>query len=162
MNEELLKTISESLIRLRFLVGNQLIKPIREIERGKSELSPGYIHIIGFLKSRGNTPVSMTDLAAKMCISKPNLTAMMDRLCAEGFVERLADTNDRRIVNIALTKEGVKFLERHKAVMIEYIMSRLSLLESPELEKLKVALDDIADVIHVIGEKQQDGKENHK
>jgi DNA-binding MarR family transcriptional regulator len=96
MNEELLKTISESLIRLRFLVANQFVKPIKEIEREKSELSPGHMHIMGWIKSKGNLPVSMTDLAAKTCISKPNLSAMVDRLCTEGLVERLPGFNDRR------------------------------------------------------------------
>jgi DNA-binding MarR family transcriptional regulator len=153
MNEELLKTIGESLIRLRFLVGNQFIKPIKELEREKSELSPGHMHILGWIKSKGNLPVSMTDLAVKTCISKPNLSAMVDRLCAEGMVERLADFSDRRIVNVVLTTEGIEFLNRHKEVIMQFAIDRLAILDKSELEKLKAAIDDIADVIDVLGEK---------
>ena len=153
MNEELLKTISESLIRLRFVVGNQFVKPIKELEREKSDLSQGHIHILGWIKSRGNVPVSMTELAAKTCISRPNLTAMVDRLYTEGFVERLQDPSDRRIVNVVMTEEGINFLGRHKEAIMKFAIDRLSILDRADLEKLNAAIDDIADVIDLLGEK---------
>ena len=157
MNKELVQTVSESLIRLRFLVGSQFVKPIKEIERERSELPPGFIHIMSWMYSKG-IPVSMTDLASKACISKPNLTTMIDRLCEEGMVERFADPNDRRIVNVALTAGGKDFLHRHKAEIMEFIVKKLSLLDDPDLEKLKGALDDIADTLNNMKEKQEERK----
>jgi len=153
MNKELVQTVSESLIRLRFLAVTHFIKPMREKERERSEFPPGYMHVMGWLKSKGE-PVSMTDLAAASFVSKPNLTTMVDRLCVYGLVERSSDVNDRRIVNVALTKKGKDFLCRHKAEVAEFIESRLSLLDDAELEKLKHALDDFADILLIIGEKQ--------
>ena len=153
MNKELVQTISESLLRLRFLVGSQFVKPIKEIERERSEFPPGYIHTMSWMYSKG-VPVSMTDLASKACISKPNLTTMIDRLFEEGMVERLADPSDRRIVNVALTQEGKEFLHRHKAEIMGFVVKKLSLLEDPDLEKLKKALDDIADILNNMKEKQ--------
>ncbi len=153
MNKELMQTVSESLIRLRFLAVTHFMKPMREKERERNEFPPGFMHVLGWLKSKGQ-PVSMTDLAAASFISKPNLTTMVDRLCADGLVERSSDVNDRRIVNVALTKKGKDFLCRHKAEVAEFIESRLSLLDDAELEKLKHALDDLADIMHIIGEKQ--------
>ena len=153
MNKELMQTVSESLIRLRFLVVTQFMKPMREKERERNEFPPGYMHIMGLLKSKG-APVSMTDLAAASFVSKPNLTTMVDRLNADGLVERSSDVNDRRIVNVALTEKGKDFLCRHHAEVVEFIESRLALLDDAELEKLKHAMDDIADVLHSMGEKQ--------
>lgn len=153
MNKELVQTVSESLIRLRFLVGHQFLKPIREIERERSELPPGFIHIMGWMKSKGE-PVSMTDLASRACVSKPNLTTMVDRLCEERMVERLADPNDRRVVNVALTQEGMDFLNRHKAEVSEFITNKLSLLDDSELERLKKSLDEFVDILNIMGEKQ--------
>jgi DNA-binding MarR family transcriptional regulator len=154
MNKELMQTVSESLLKLRFLVVAHFLKPMREIERDRSEFPPGYMHVLGWLRSKG-APVSMTDLACASFVSKPNLTTMMDRLCSDGLVERSADVNDRRIVNVALTQKGVDFLLKHKAEVIEFIESRLSLLDDSELEKLKHAMDDIAEVLSIIGEKQK-------
>ena len=157
MNKELMQTVSESLMRLRFSVMNQFMKPMREREREKSEFPPGFMHVLGWMKSKG-VPVSMTDLASASFISKPNLTTMVDRLCADGLVERSADVNDRRIVNVALTKKGMDFLCRHKAEVAEFVESRLSLLNDVELDKLKHALDDLTDILDVIGEKQTDNR----
>jgi len=154
MNKELMQTVSESLIRVRFLAVTHFMKPMREKERERSEFPPGFMHVMGWLKSKGG-PVSMTDLAAASFISKPNLTTMVDRLCADGLVERSSDVNDRRIVNVTLTKKGKDLLCRHKAEVVEFIESRLALLDDNELEKLKHALDDLADILHVIGEKQE-------
>ena len=148
-----MQTVSESLIKLRFLVGTHFMKPLREKERERCEFPPGYMHVMGWLKSKG-APVSMTDLASASFVSKPNLTTMVDRLCADGLVERSADVTDRRIVNVALTKKGLDYILRHKAEILEFVESRLSLLDDAELEKLKHAIDDLADILNIIGEKQ--------
>lgn len=155
MNKELMHMVSDSLFRLKFLVGKQFMKPIREIERDKGELPPGYIHIMRWMLAKGNHPVSMTDLAGANCISKPNLTTMMDRLYADGLIERLADPNDRRIVNVHLTEGGIDFLNQHKIRMTNFLVERLSLLEDPELERLKKALDDLAEIITIMAEREK-------
>ncbi len=153
MSKALIHSVSESLFRLRFAAANQFFKPIREKERETCEFPPGYMHVMGWLKSKGE-PVSMTELASASFVSKPNLTTMVDRLCAEGLAERSADENDRRIVNVVLTKKGRDIIARHKAEVAAFIESRLALLEDAELEKLKGALDDMTDIIRLMEERQ--------
>jgi len=154
MSKELIRSVSESMLRLRFLAAAHLMKPMREKERERCEFSPGHMHVIGWLRSKGG-PVSMSDLANSSFISKPNLTTMVDRLCAEGLVERSADENDRRIVNVALTQKGNDFMARHKAEMTAFIEEKLGLLDDPDLERLKHALDDLSDIVRIIGEKDK-------
>lgn len=52
------------------------------------------------------TPVTVTCLADTMNTTKSNVTAMVDRLIAEGLVTRNQSQEDRRTVVIALTDEG--------------------------------------------------------
>lgn len=153
MNKELMQTLSEQMLRLGFLVKNHLLKPMREIERDRNEFPPGYIHVLGWLKSKGG-PVSMSDLACASFVSKPNLTTMVDRLCADGLVERSADPNDRRVVNVALTQEGMNFLIRHREEVARFIADRLSLLDDAELERLKHILDELTDILLTLGDRQ--------
>ena len=155
MNKELMKSVSDSALKLRMLVMTQVLKPMKEIEREKSEYPPGFMHVLGWLKSKGGGPVSMSDLACASFISKPNLTTMVDRLCTEGLVERSADPNDRRIVNVALTQKGREYIEKHKQEVAEFIESRLALLDDEQLERLKRAMDDIAEIVNTIGERQK-------
>lgn len=158
MNDELMRAVSESLIRLRFLAATYLMKPMREMERERGE-SPGCMHVLGLLKSKKG-PVSMTDLAAASFISKPNLTTMVDRLCADGLVERSASPNDRRIVNVSLTRKGVELIDRRREDTAAFIESRLSLLEETDLEKLRFALKELIVILEKIGENHKDT--NHK
>lgn len=154
MNKELMQSVSESLLKMKFSVMAHVLKPMREMERERTEFPPGFMHVLGWLKSKGG-PVSMSDLACASFISKPNLTTMVDRLCTEGLVERSADVNDRRIVNVALTQQGREYIEKHKKETAEFIESRLALLDDEQLERLKHAMDDIIDIVNVIGKKQQ-------
>jgi len=153
MNKELMQTLSEQMLRLGFLVKNYLLKPRRGIERDRTEFRPGNIHVLGWLKSKGG-PVSMSDLACASFVSKPNLTTMVDRLCADGLVERSADAADRRVVNVALTQEGMNFLIRHREEVAKFITDRLSILDDSDLERLKSLLDELTDILLTLGEKQ--------
>jgi len=113
------------------------------------------MHVLNLLKSK-NGPVSMTDLAEASFISKPNLTTMVDRLCAHGLVERSANPNDRRIVNVSLTQKGTELLDRHREDLVAFIESRLSLLEESDLEKLQLALNELIGILEKIGESPKD------
>jgi Transcriptional regulators len=157
MNKELMRSVSESLLKLRFLVISQFLKPMRERERERCEFSPGHLHVLGLLKSKGE-PFSMTDLASASFISKPNLTTMVDRLCSDGLVERLADVADRRIVNVALTDKGNDYMNRHKAEFGAFIEGKLALLDDRDLEKLRQILDDLADIVQIIRDKDKNIK----
>jgi DNA-binding MarR family transcriptional regulator len=154
MNKELMQTVSNSALKLRLQVMTQILKPMKEMEREVSEFPPGFMHVLGWLKSKDG-PVSMSDLACASFVSKPNLTTMVDRLCVEGLVERSADVNDRRIVNVALTAKGNDFIQKHKEEAMKFIESRLALLEDEDLKRLKHALDDITEIMTIIGEKQK-------
>jgi DNA-binding MarR family transcriptional regulator len=154
MNDELMRAVSESLIRLRYLAATYIMKPMRETARERGESSPGCMHVLGLLKSKKG-PVSMTELAQASFISKSNLTTMVDRLCAAGLVERFANPNDRRIVNVSLTRKGTQLMDRHREDVAAFIESRLSLLEEPDLEKLQLALNELIGILEKIGERQK-------
>jgi DNA-binding MarR family transcriptional regulator len=79
---------------------------------------------------------------------------MVDRLCADGLVERSADPGDRRVVNVALTQEGMNFLIRHKEEVAKFIEGRLSLLDDTDLERLKSILDELTGILETLGNKQ--------
>ena len=120
MNRELVKSIGESLLKLRVVFVSQFLKPMHEAERGKIECPPGCMNVLGWLGSK-DQPVSMSELASASFISRPNLTTVVDRLCDEGLVVRSADVHDRRVVNVALTKKGEELIRRHKEEAAAFI-----------------------------------------
>lgn len=152
-NEALTQAVSDSLCTVRILFVTKFLKPLKEIE--SNSLPQGWIHLMSWMLNNGNTPVSMTDLSLATHISKPNVTPIIDRLCQDGFVERIPDKSDRRMIKVELTKKGIGLLHNQKAVLESFIKDRLSLLEEEELKKLENALNDIATAIEVIEERRQ-------
>jgi DNA-binding MarR family transcriptional regulator len=51
---------------------------------------------------------SMGELCKIAKVKMPSMTEVVDRLASEGFVERIRDTGDRRVVKVQLTCSGKK------------------------------------------------------
>lgn len=51
-------------------------------------------------------PLALSELAAHQNCVRSNITQLVDRLEADGLVERVADPSDRRSVHAVLTPEG--------------------------------------------------------
>jgi DNA-binding MarR family transcriptional regulator len=145
MSKELIQSISNTFLGLRPLLVSHMIKPLKEIE--KCSFPPGYINVMHCLMMKGQEPISMTDLSVAASIAKPNLTIIVDRLIEEEFVERSTDENDRRIVNISLTKDGKDFVIKQKKDFVKFMEERISNFEEEDLIKLKNALEDISEVL---------------
>ena len=65
-------------------------------------------------------PLTLTQLAERHCCGRSNVTALIDRLEADGYVERSVDPNDRRNVRAALTPAGRAAYERAGAILAEH------------------------------------------
>jgi MarR family transcriptional regulator, transcriptional regulator for hemolysin len=87
--------------------------------------------------------LSQVQLAAHMGIEGPTLARHLDRLCAEGLVERRRDAHDRRIVRVALTPLGERRLEELKPVRAQFDDHLVRDLSPEELATLHRAIDCI-------------------
>jgi DNA-binding MarR family transcriptional regulator len=57
----------------------------------------------------GMTPAELADQSN---VTRATMTGLIDTLVRDGFVKRSADTDDRRMMRVALTRKGENFLER--------------------------------------------------
>jgi MarR family transcriptional regulator, 2-MHQ and catechol-resistance regulon repressor len=91
-------------------------------------------------------PLPTSEIGRRMDISKPYMTALIDRLIEEGLVERIPDKNDRRIVNVAATKAGRDILNEFKRNIRKIIVENLSSLTSDDISALDVSLKTIRSI----------------
>ncbi len=54
--------------------------------------------------------LSQVDISQRMIVTAGNITRLIDRLEKEGWVERVADTEDRRVNLIKITRKGSDLL----------------------------------------------------
>jgi DNA-binding MarR family transcriptional regulator len=65
-----------------------------------------------------NRPMPMGELAAELHCDNSNVTGLVDRLTAQGLVERREAPHDRRVRMLALTPRGAEVRERLHDVML--------------------------------------------
>jgi DNA-binding MarR family transcriptional regulator len=69
-------------------------------------LTHGEASVLGALAAAGSDPLTPTRLTALLMCSSGAMTNRLDRLEADGLIERARDPDDRRGTRIAITKAG--------------------------------------------------------
>jgi DNA-binding MarR family transcriptional regulator len=64
-------------------------------------------------------PIPMSELAGKLHCDNSNVTGLIDRLTAQGLVERRDAPHDRRVRMLAVTREGARVRERLRSVILD-------------------------------------------
>ncbi len=81
-------------------------------------------------------PLPQKTIGKKLLISKSNVVAIIDALEERGLVERRRDPEDRRIINVSITKDGHKFVERVFPIHVGTIVEEFSCLTAREQDEL--------------------------
>ncbi|MDD5313015.1 MAG: MarR family transcriptional regulator [Dehalococcoidia bacterium] len=105
-------------------------------------------HVLSMLMIQGILPTSA--IGGRLGISKPNVTSLVDRLIELGYAERRPDASDRRVINIAVTEKGRRFIANRKRQARNSIKRYLAVLQPAEIEDLAVALESFRKIISKI------------
>jgi DNA-binding MarR family transcriptional regulator len=104
-------------------------------------LSPQQYNILRILRG-ASKPLKVQIIKERMIERSPNATRLMDKLCAKRYIERIACPEDRRVVHISITQEGLKLLAViDKELKYDYIEN----LTDEEAKRLSDLLDKIRD-----------------
>lgn len=63
-------------------------------------------------------PLSMRELAQRLCCDASNVTGIVDRLEERGLVERRVAPGDRRVKHLVLTEAGLSLRRRHGVAFV--------------------------------------------
>ena len=64
-----------------------------------------------------NSPCQLNELQKRLQISAPTVTGIIDRLEKSGYVKRVHDKNDRRVINVGLTFKGKTLAKKIKTTI---------------------------------------------
>lgn len=81
----------------------QLLRP--------AEVTPAQYNVLRILRKAGEAGLPCGDLAERLVRHDPDVTRLLDRLEARGFVARSRDTADRRVVLARITDDGLAVLD---------------------------------------------------
>jgi DNA-binding MarR family transcriptional regulator len=136
-------------------VANELRPALLLINRQlKRELAPLGITAgqAALLHAIRTTPgVGIRALAEREGMSKPAMTAAIDRLETAGLVRRSRSTRDGRCVELEVTGEGKRVLRSARSRRTAWLASRLQHLEPEELDSLAAAIPSLRRLLEVGG-----------
>jgi len=130
---------------------NQIMPEIfkKFIRRQTSELFKGKVtlpqlFILNFLDKEVQS--RMTDLAHFLNVTTAAATGIVDRLVKYGYVQRVYEPLDRRIIKIKLTSKGLELLKKinqQKRQMIIDIFGKISQVERQDYLRILMRIHDI-------------------
>lgn len=91
-----------------------LLRLARMLERAQRELTLPQYRVLRMVAAGGD---SSAQVAERLSVRRPTITAAADGLVASGYLARESDPRDRRVVRLCLTPAGRAVLERADAAM---------------------------------------------
>ncbi len=98
-------------------------------------ISPQQYNILRILRGAG-TELKVQVIKERMIERSPNATRLMDKLCVKELIKRHNCENDRRVVYVEITKNGMQLLDKITAKNIDDLLDNLSENEAKNLSDL--------------------------
>jgi DNA-binding MarR family transcriptional regulator len=123
------------------------------IRRTPREMSLTALSTLATLDRSG--PRRITDLAAVEGVTQPSMTSLVSALERSEFVERLTDSSDKRVVLVAVTASGSRYVRTRRRSGAEAFALLIEKLPPEELEALIAASSALEHLLE-LEEKQRD------
>ncbi len=147
MNQEQ-EIFIDKIIDNLFFISPSVTKSLVNFFRAKTNLNPVSFYILRLLNR--HEILSMSEIGYKLQMPKPHVTAQVDRLITENMVERLFDSNDRRIINIKMTVKGNEVLKMISQEVSRELRIRIQSLDSQKIRNMMDASQQLRDFLFEI------------
>jgi DNA-binding MarR family transcriptional regulator len=103
-----------------------------------------HLAILTMLEQSG--PLSASEIASKLSLSKPQMTKFIDGLVVEKAVLRENDPEDRRRVRISITKTGISRLVNYRKLLRGNLLKKINKLDPDQVASLTQSLEQIISI----------------
>lgn len=108
-------------------IGTALLKPYN--------ISEQQYNILRILRGAVKE-ITVTEVRERMIQKSPNATRLMDKLCEKKLIERRRCENDRRVVFVKISKNGLDLIKKINLSDFDKYMNRLTESEAKMLNDL--------------------------
>lgn len=129
--------VAESLLAMMPLYHRYILRTTKRV----SGIRIAQYRALGMLMKYGSLP--MSELCARLFISKPYMTVLANSLVGNGWAERKNDPDDRRVILIAITQMGKKHLRAGFDIYHNDVKTLISQLDAGDLQTMSDALDEL-------------------
>ncbi len=102
------------------------------------DVSLQQFNVLRILRGQNGKPANLSTLNERMVTKMSNTTRLVDKLILKGFVDRITCPSNRRKVEINITAQGNKVLNKMDIAMNKAEKSVLKSISKKELEQLNI------------------------
>ncbi|HWT35509.1 MAG TPA: MarR family transcriptional regulator [Paraburkholderia sp.] len=129
-NFRLTESVGYQLVKARNLIVTEMDAALKDLDISSQQMG-----IMLMLRQKlASTPF---ELSKMLGIDTGLMTRMLDKLEAKGLVVRSRDEQDRRVVNLSLTKAGVAVADQIPDIAPDVLNARLKDFTKAELTELR-------------------------
>ncbi|MBQ1257030.1 MAG: MarR family transcriptional regulator [Clostridia bacterium] len=134
--------LSWQILTVAPLLKKRLFRP--DFEQGANQLPLSYAQVLATLNIEES--MTVTEISERFDIAKPNITPLIDRMIEAGYVKRVRNSTDRRVVQVFILDKG-----REKvAEMVESLKETVQGWSKSITDEDMVRVTDAIDVIRSI------------
>lgn len=116
------------------------------------DMSLTSVSVLSTLERTG--PRRITELAASEGVTQPSVTALVASLTRDGYVERRSDPNDKRVVMVAITEAGSRYVHARRAETTGIFADAVDRLSPEEAAILVGALPVVEHLRELVDERR--------
>jgi DNA-binding MarR family transcriptional regulator len=107
------------------------------------ELTPTQYQVLHALRAAGPAGLPAGAVGGRLVAREPDVTRLLDRLDRRGLVRRARDDEDRRVVRVQLTAEGLRLVNSLDRLLADVHARRLESLGEQRLGVLLGMLEEV-------------------
>jgi DNA-binding MarR family transcriptional regulator len=119
------------------LTSKTLLEPWAKFLKSHAGFTPVQYNLLRILRGAQAEGRTCGEISERLVTRDPDVTRIVDRLEKRGLVRRERDTNDRRVVKVFITKEGLHDLKRLDKAVDEMPHKILGPLGAKKLRQLR-------------------------
>ena len=127
------------------VMDEEIADGVQRLARWAVRITPKQMSMtaLGTLSALSSGPLRVSVLAEREGTTQPGMTALVNRLAASGYVQRIADPTDGRATLVQLTGKGERTLADRRATRIAALRDHLRTLPPEHRQALAAALPAI-------------------
>ncbi len=104
---------------------------------------------LNYLQESGNYQATQSEIKKFLNLNASTTSGIINRLENKGLIARLPRSGDKRKVNIALTSQGDKVLNRMPFLLHDQLSRKLQHLHPEKIKNIEESLDKLIEILEI-------------
>lgn len=143
LDPAVIESIAQNIFNVMPLLRKRLLH--MDVIQSEHGIPLSHVQVLSMLSETGS--MSVSEISHRLGIAKPNITPLVDRLIEEKLVDRIRDTQDRRVVNVVILEAGREKLAAIRATIGEQVQEWAQNISAADFRELADALSSLTRIL---------------